>query len=857
MNQHPNYRYTFVLLAFLFFQGAVAARPVTPEDAALVGKHFFESTNKGRALANQLNLTLVYGGNLDAMLEATPKFYIFNINTADGFVIVSADDMVRPVLGYAEQGVFHTENMPVNLSKTLDQYKQEIFYTIENDIKPTQEVAQQWVDLRIAAPDAPESLFAPPLIQTTWNQAPFYNDLCPGGSVTGCVATAMAQIMKYWNHPFQGAGGLTYIELDYGAVYANFGGTFYDWFNMPNNVVQPTSTVATVMYHCGVAVQMNYSPQGSGAYPGLVGPALANYFRYDPTYQYIYKNDYSESGWINAIKAEIDAQRPIFYAGFGSGGGHAFICDGYDNNNFLHFNWGWGGVSDGYFASTALNPGSLGTGGGDGGFNSDQMAIIQIKPRTSPDLTLMEPFVLSSSFVTIGGNIHINTRVLNQGGSASTNDFCIGIYNESDGKLVKTIGQVTQALPQFGNYIFDLDLNTGELLPGKYHLSVLEGPVNATFTQWTKIPSSTNLNIKGFEIESASSMQIINAPSISVNPVVSNSPFSVSASVVYLSANPELFTGDVSIDLHQMDGTYITEIARRENLSLGWSTPSSLTFQSEGLNVAPGNYKIVVWARKAGETWNIIQPAAFSSEPFFIMNWAEISVVPAPLLPDPYDPNENDYEGYQFGLTFVDNVATFSTDGSNFHQANDKDFYYFQPESGYNYTISARVHDAGNSGNGQSYTADARWSYRAGTGSVFSASFDDVLLTPVMSFTTPFVDYIDFLVTPYLAGTLGTYLFEGTVTRTPTSGTEEELPEQSVGIYPNPANSWAAITVSDGSQMMESVQVFNMNGGLVMAQNRLKVQQYLLTTSGFTEGVYSVVVRTDKGVWRSKLVVGR
>ena len=126
-----------------------------------------------------------------------------------------------------------------------------------------------------------------------------------------------------------------------------------------------------------------------------------------------------------------------------------------------------------------------------------------------------------------------------------------------------------------------------------------------------------------------------------------------------------------------------------------------------------------------------------------------------------------------------------------------------------------------------------------------------------MSFTTPFVDYIDFLVTPYLAGTLGTYLFEGTVTRTPTSGTEEELPEQSVGIYPNPANSWAAITVSDGSQMMESVQVFNMNGGLVMAQNRLKVQQYLLTTSGFTEGVYSVVVRTDKGVWRSKLVVGR
>jgi hypothetical protein len=194
----------------------------------------------------------------------------------------------------------------------------------------------------------------------------------------------MTQIMKYWNWPAQGSGSHAYTHPDYGMQSANFGSTTYQWNSMPNTIGAANNAVATLTYHAGVAVEMNYGPSGSGAYvtdamsSQSAESALRNYFEYDQNLQGIQRS--GTSGWISTLKTELNESRPVLYAGFGSGGGHAWVADGYDKNSFFHINWGWGGSSDGYFAVDAMNPPSLGAGGGSGGFNNGQHAIIGIKP---------------------------------------------------------------------------------------------------------------------------------------------------------------------------------------------------------------------------------------------------------------------------------------------------------------------------------------------------------------------------------------------------------------------------------------------------------------------------------------------
>jgi hypothetical protein len=236
-----------------------------------------------------------------------------------------------------------------------------------------------WVNLLDGRKNVSVSTAVSPLVQTKWDQSPYYNNLCPYDNskgertVTGCVATAMAQVMNYWEYPKKGTGFHSYNHSKYGTLNANFGSTTYDWANMPNELTSSSSTVqknavATLMYHCGVSVDMDYnvsSEGGSGAYvissrspvTHCTEYALKTYFGYKTSIQGVQKADYTTTNWKNLLKAELDASRPIVYAGFGDGG-HCFVCDGYDNNDYFHFNWGWGGLYDGYFALNALIPGA-------------------------------------------------------------------------------------------------------------------------------------------------------------------------------------------------------------------------------------------------------------------------------------------------------------------------------------------------------------------------------------------------------------------------------------------------------------------------------------------------------------------
>ena len=291
-------------------------------------------------------------------------FYVFNVNKS-GFVIISADDRFRPIVGYSEEGPFETENMSPEMLFYLDKI---IEARTSGHAVMFDDTEAAWKSLlgnakTISRNGGKEASF---LVSTKWNQDSPYNLYAPeanggpgGRCYAGCVATAMSQVMKYWNHPLQGTGSHTYNAGGWGGPYypnlsANFGETVYDWENMPirinsNSPQEEIEAVATLMYHCGVAVDMGFAPDGSGASSWDVPVAIRRYFSYTNQASLRNREEYSLEDWQDMLKESIDIGWPLYYSGYSESGGHAFVCDGYDDNDLFHFNWGWGGSSDGFF----------------------------------------------------------------------------------------------------------------------------------------------------------------------------------------------------------------------------------------------------------------------------------------------------------------------------------------------------------------------------------------------------------------------------------------------------------------------------------------------------------------------------
>ncbi len=367
-------RLTMIVALVLAVAMPMMAERVTPETARKVAATFLN--NNGVKTAQLTDLSKVAG---------FPNLYIFNAEP--GFVVMAADDCVQPILGYSFENTFVAKDMPENVRGWLQGYSDEIQYAIESKMKATAETAQQWNDLLSGNAKAGKATaVVGPLIETNWKQDSPYNMYCPGGSVTGCVATAMAQVMKYWNYPETGIGSHSYYHDNYGIVSANFQSSTYDWGNMTNTYGTSSTqaqkqAVATLMFHCGVSVDMYYTTSGSGAVTAKVADALKIYFNYSSDVHHISRSGYSDDKWIALLKSDLDQHRPIQYHGNGEGGGHSFVCDGYNSENYFHFNWGWGGYCDDYYTINNLNPGPGGIGSGANGiYNNNQGAIFGIHP---------------------------------------------------------------------------------------------------------------------------------------------------------------------------------------------------------------------------------------------------------------------------------------------------------------------------------------------------------------------------------------------------------------------------------------------------------------------------------------------
>lgn len=395
----------------------VIAAPVTPAQAEQLARTFVSqrtTTVKKPALKR-----MAVAGNT-ATTNTPQPYYVFNADGDQGFVIVSGEDRFANVIAYSDRGHFEQDNAPQSLRSWMALYARYVEAYWNNDS----------LSAGTPARAAAKAVVEPLLGDITWGQDAPFNDKCPtyadGTSTvhyyTGCVVAAATQIMRYYNYPTRGTGSKTCTVKGFD-LSANFGETEYDWDNMLANYQRggtftsaQRDAVATLAAHFGVAVEMEYEKAGSGASPMMVPGALKNYFGYDSHVTLRKRDYYSTTEWMNIIKDELNAGRPVYYGGASDTGtgGHAFVCDGYDENGYVHINWGWYGSSNGYFLINRLNPSDLGEGGGTGGYNCDQEMVTGIQPSASVECDVELPLYGSVrlSITPYGGNVFTLMTIL-------------------------------------------------------------------------------------------------------------------------------------------------------------------------------------------------------------------------------------------------------------------------------------------------------------------------------------------------------------------------------------------------------------------------------------------------------------
>ena len=447
-----------IIAAIAFMAGQVFANPVDVNTAKNLGVKYLK--NNVLSAKNIADAEHVYTLSSE---DNTPYLYVFNHE--NGYVVVAADDRAYPILGYSDGEAFDVNNIPEGIRYFLGHYGRQIQYAIDNELVAEADVVEQWNLLEKEGVTMKTRMdrAVNPLLATVWDQGWPYNYYAPACQsywtnnhcYAGCVATAMSQVMKFWNWPETGVGEHSYSSSSYGGTLsANFGNTTYDWSIMPNTVSSANAgglAVALLMYHCGIAVDMDYAPDGSGAHTEDVAPALIDYFRYGACANVKSRDSYTKTQWEDMLIAQLDRGIPFVYAGSDTDGGHAFNCDGYNDQRKFHFNWGWSGqYNNTYYAIDALNT-------GNGHFNSYQRAVFDIMPDYIYDAMVPAIETLTVSVddaMTKTVNIAFVVPTTSESGATLTS--IEKIYLKRNGETIQTYNN-----PQPGNTItYDDNVST-------------------------------------------------------------------------------------------------------------------------------------------------------------------------------------------------------------------------------------------------------------------------------------------------------------------------------------------------------------------------------------------------------------
>ena len=791
-------------------------------------------------------------------------FYVFNLNDDQGWVLVADDDRCTPILAYSKSGKFVTENLPANIEDWLVGISSEVQYIIDNNIVADSGTSSLWKELFNGTStefiNRGEKVVNP-LVQTRWDQAPYYNALCPYDNlygertVTGCVATAMAQVLKYWNYPEVGTGSHSYSTSSYGTLYANFGGTQYDWNNMPNRVTSTNNAVATLMYHCGVSVDMNYGVSetgGSGAYvissytntENCAEFAFKNYFGYKSSAHGEMKDNTSDSQWKSMLRADLDASRPLVYAGFGNGG-HCFVCDGYDNSDKFHFNWGWDGQNNGFYSLSALNPGSGGAGGGSYSFTNNQQAIFGLEPNgngggggggggggsTGVDLRLYSELSVDSQ-IWFGSDITVTASIGNWGDATFNGSFCAAAF-DADGNFIDFIDVESCNLQ--GGYYMDFEFTTTEnmvFVPGQYQVALFRKTNNE---DWTIVDDGNYNNYGTFEIYYYDDIETYSNFNIVSNNgrLIQGSTAKINVDVA--NTGNSAYYGKLRVNLSTLSGEWVQNIEVK-NVNEGLSSGYYYSMTFEGVITAePGTYHMELAYYNNG--W-YYAGAYYSPNPITV-------VVEAPELnADQYEVNNTQAKAYKLVPTsWTNDQTTIYTTGSNLHVGNDIDYYKIELPSGGRYSINARLHDSYDSGNGQEYTVDAMFAYST-DGQNYSAGIDDVMDGNI----TMNGGTIYFAVTPYFSGMSGTYLLQIHINRNGGFGVDDDFATNLI-LYPNPVKDILHVRCDN----IQQYDIFSVEGKLIKS-SQTNNNENGIDCSDLGSGIYMVRITTNKGVVTRKII---
>ena len=523
-------RLSFFMGMLLFVSMGMFATPRSASEAEALAAEFLQrhpalsSPSGASRVASADALTLAHTHlQSDA---TTPAVYVFS-RANEGFVLVSADDKSRSILGYADEGVFRTDDLPANVRFWLDMYAHEIE-------RASKSVASGAVSSR--SEYATTYTAVSPMCSATWDQGAPYNDLCPTKNgercVTGCVATAAAQVMYANKWPTKGTSSHSYTWNGQ-TLSADFSQTTYQWSNMlddysGSSTTTQQSAVATLMYHCGVACEMEYgisSEGGSGANTSLMAQALNTYFGYDAGIITLPKDYMDANVMLDKMAADLQAGHTILMNGSTvNNEGHAFVCDGIQSNGYLHINWGWGGYCDGYFALSALEPADQGIGGASSGlaFTEYVSAYTNIKPDEGgkPTLTVTADNITWTSNAQLAKTSPIYfqiDRFCNAGTYTMDGYYGFAIYKDGNAVAYPVSNYVGGALP--AGYYFTNSLSTsvivGDLPDGAYELSV---GISQDSTYWPFYVAGVGEKRFPFVIQNGYVYQGTEEPDINITP---------------------------------------------------------------------------------------------------------------------------------------------------------------------------------------------------------------------------------------------------------------------------------------------------------------------------------------------------
>ena len=609
----------------------------TPADALRIADEFMSVSASGPSVKRSISAS-GQSGKAGLVVADSSAIYLA-VNTAPGYVLVGADDRLPEVLGYSDNGAFEPDHIAPALRFWLNSYEEELS-NMSSSSRTT---------------SASRKSLSPvePLLTTKWNQGDPYNTFAPnyndngGRCVTGCVATAMAQIMAFHRHPAIGTGSHSYLWVctdpvgKSATLSANFGQTAYRWDKMLDNYKsgytnEQMEAVATLMYHCGVSIDMGYG-RSSGAYTDKVPKALNAYFGYDPNYQRIQKVMYPSDSLNAIMAAELQQSRPVLISGHNDEGGHAFVCDGCDRKGYFHINWGWGGSNDGYYLLTALNPGAKqGIGGTTQGYNKSTVFFIGLQPaneaapKAIPQMAGQTFTVSNESFARSASFSASVDRLENFGLTNFSGSYGVALYDEDETRLVAVLKQQDDYSLAAGYHRTTLATLSNIKIPstvpaGTYHLCFVYK--NADYG-WMRMLMTADDYFRTLELTSTNVTFYPNDAAAEITlaaPIAfpeGTNPDSVPKTGIplYFSVKNTggTFRGEISARIYKgafSKGEYelMDEVVIRRNQTLN----SALQETFEATLLLNTEYKMrLCWRADANDSWHNFEPADYAVLPF-------------------------------------------------------------------------------------------------------------------------------------------------------------------------------------------------------------------------------------------------